>query len=397
VSSATRARASWVEAHVRAHCFGATGDATRSPLTFGAELELLAVDARSHRVTPIFPGLGPCSLDVVRDVAVRLDWTERRSSKGAPLFASARGGVLTFEPGGQLEYASAVHRSVDDLARELDDVERALRASADCAGIELLAYGVDPYNGPADAPLQLDAPRYRRMASYFATIGADGARMMRQTASLQLCIGGIDLCARWHLANSLAPVLVALFANSRRYAGEDTGSASHRAETWRGVDPSRTGVLEGRDPVREYAAFALGAPAFLVGDADDAPMPFEELPDDAVDSDALAAHLSTLFPESRPRGYLELRSLDAMDSAQRRAALVFVAGLVADDASAAAAAELLGDPDPDLLRAAGRAGPAEPRIRALVPDLLDLALAGCGRLGESVVSDALVAAAMARR
>jgi glutamate--cysteine ligase len=375
---------------VRAHCFGASTAAVRQPLTFGAELELLAFDARTHRIAPIRSLEQPCLLDVVREVANRLDWCERSSSKGAPSFVAGSGAQLTFEPGGQLEYASAVHRSIDALARELDHVECALRDSADAAGIELLACGIDPFNGPDLAPLQLDGERYRRMAAYFATIGRDGARMMRQTASLQLCIGGIDLCARWRLANAVAPWLVAMFANSRRYAGVDSGCASYRAESWRGVDTMRTGVFEGRDPVREYAAFVLAAPAFLAVDEGAPAHAFADLPDGVATAPALATHLSTLFPESRPRGYLELRSLDAVNTEERRRALALVAGLFGDDRAAARAAELLDEPDPDLLRAAGREGMTHPKLSALAPDLLDLAAAGCARLGESVVSGALV-------
>jgi glutamate--cysteine ligase len=152
----------------------------------------------------------------------------------------------------------------------------------------------------------------------------------------------------------------------------------------------RTGVFEGRDPVREYAAFVLAAPAFLAVDEGAPAHAFADLPDGAATAPALATHLSTLFPESRPRGYLELRSLDAVNTEERRRALALVAGLFGDDRAAARAAELLDEPDPDLLRAAGREGMTHPKLSALAPDLLDLAAAGCARLGESVVSGALV-------
>ena len=91
----------------------------------------------------------------------------------------------------------------------------------------------------------------------------------------------------------------------------------------------RTGIVAGRDPVPAYAAFALAAPAFLAGGEDDAPVAFADLPDVYATDDALAVHLSTLFPEVRPRGYLELRSADAIDVRHHAAAMVFVAGLLA--------------------------------------------------------------------
>jgi glutamate--cysteine ligase len=386
VSHAARTRAVWVASYLREHCFTSPRDDAPTPLRFGAEMELLVLDAASRRVVPIDAAEGPSSLRVVRDVAARFGWREVPSAKGVPRFVAASGGALTFEPGGQLEYSSAVHRSVSGLLRELYVVHHALDEHARAHGIALLARGIDPENGADAAPLQIDAERYQRMARYLAAIGPAGARMMRQTASLQLCVGGVDIAAQWPVANALAPWLVAIFANSRRYAGADTRFASARAETWRDVDPRRTGIFPGDDPVREYAAFALGAPAFLVGPSGAPVRAFGALADDALTPAALATHLSTLFPEVRPRGYLELRSIDAIDVRHHAAALVLVTGLLADDVAANAAREILGEPSVELLRAAGRDALADHRLGARVEELMQVALAGCARLGEALVS-----------
>lgn len=389
MNDAVRSRTAWVEDRVRAACFGGAC-APGTPTTLGAELELLALDATTNAVAPIFAQGG--SLALVRAAACRLNWREAVSAKGVPHFTSAAGGSLTFEPGGQLEYASGVHASADGVLLELEVVESALNDAAEPLGISLLARGVDPFNDAEHAPLQLTAERYERMARYFASIGPDGARMMRQTASLQVNIGGFPSLERWAVANAIAPWLVALFANSSQYAGSDTDCASYRAETWRGVDPQRTGLFAGADPVREYAAFALAATAFL---ADDAAPAFGALRDAAVCDASLATHLSTLFPEVRPRGYLELRSIDAIGRAARMAAVGLVAGVLGDPAAARDACALLGPADGDLLRRAGRDGLREPRIAATVDDLVAIALAGCTRLGTHVVSERVQAAVIA--
>ena len=388
MNHATGARVAWVEDRVRTQCFGAGIPASGATITVGAELELLAFDEKSHAVASIFDAGG--SLDCVRLVARRLSWHEALSAKGVPRFMTVTGGSLTFEPGGQLEYASAVHGSVDGVLLELCAVESALRNAADEFGISLLACGVDPYNPVANVDLQLVADRYQKMARYFDAIGPDGARMMRQTASFQINVGGIPSMERWAVANAIAPWLLALFANSTRYAAADTGYASYRGEAWRGVDPSRTGLFAGDDPVREYAAFALGANAFL---ADDAAPAFNRLDDSRVSDASLTAHLSTLFPEVRPRGYLELRSIDAIGSEARAAALVLVAGILADPTAARQALELTGPADSDLLRRAGRDGPRDARITSTSSDLVRIAREGCVRLGPDVVSEATLSAA----
>jgi glutamate--cysteine ligase len=277
-----------------------------------------------------------------------------------------------------------VHGSIDGVLAELRCVETLLRESAERFGIMLLAYGVDPFNGPEGAALQLDAKRYRQMAQYFAAISPDGARMMRQTASLQINVGGIAAIERWPVANAITPWLTALFANSARYAGENTGCASYRAETWRGVDPSRTGVFAGDDAVSEYAAFALAAPAFL---ADVTSPAFSELDDALVSHESLSTHLTTLFPEVRPRGYLEVRSVDSVEDSQRRSAMALVAGVLGDDTAARDALELVGRADAELLCRAGISGIREPQLASIACDLLRIAGEGCERLGHQVVSD----------
>ena len=99
------------------------------------------------------------------------------------------------------------------------------------------------------------------------------------------------------------------------------------------------------------------------------------------------AHLSTLFPEVRPRGYFELRSCDVVAPEWYAVPLVLVAGIVYHRPSLDAAAELLGPPDPALLARAGQMGLAEPTVGALAPTLCDLALTGCRALGAPFVED----------
>lgn len=387
MTSAQVARESWVQEYLRAHCFR---DAPSGPtqLTFGAELELLAFDKASLQVAPIVArdALG-CSIDAVRGVGRELRWRETISDKGVPLFTGPTGGTFTFEPGGQLEYATAVHRAVHSVLGELRQVEALLREYAERIGIILVATGVDPYNGAEGAPLQLGATRYRRMSQYFATIGPQGARMMRQTASLQLNIGGFATADRWVVANAITPWLIALFANASRYADADTGCASYRSETWRGVDPLRTGVFSGTDAVGDYAAFALAAPAFLL---DPAALPLSAVAGEQLTDTTFATHLGTLFPEVRPRGYLELRSVDSSDHEQRCGSMAFVAGILGDTVAAREALELVGPADSRLLGRAGRDGMGDERIAALAEDLVGIATDGATRLGHDIVSEELL-------
>src|SRR5690606_1648006 len=92
-------------------------------------------------------------------------------------------------------------------------------------------------------------------------------------------------------------------------------------------------------------------------------------------------HLTTLFPDVRPKGYFEVRAIDALPPSRYAAPILLLAGLTQDVTALHAAAELLGAPEPALLVTAAREGLANARLRAGAAALYDIALDGCARLG----------------
>lgn len=353
----------------------------------GAEVEALLVDALTRA-----PAALERSLEVVRRVAARNSWTECRSLKAAMSeFRTPHSGRITFEPGGQLEYSAPPSLSLSELARDLRvTVNDLSRAFAD-EGIATLSLGIDPSTPVEETSLQLGAERYRRMDRHFNSIGKFGARMMRQTASLQICLDvGDDPYARFALLEALSPYVIAVFANSPIYAGRVTEHMSYRAHAWRTLDPSRTGlILDGADPAAAYTSFALAARTILAGPEHEAARAFaEQLAAGRCRVGDWTTHLTTLFPEVRPRGYFELRSCDALAPEWLVAPLAFVAGLVYHPASAKAAQEVLGAPDPGLLAVAGRCGLADPSIATRSRELWRIAREGCVSLGPGFISSA---------
>ncbi len=347
----------------------------------GIEAELIPLDATTHRVAPLAQRVLP----VVQRFAKAAGWEVSPSAKGAPKLLVPGGGSLTFEPGGQIEYATPPVTSPSVLLRHARAVLAPLVGFAADAGIELLGAGLDPYNGIEAVPLQIEADRYRCMDAYFASIGRAGARMMRQTASIQINVDpGEDAALTWRVLNAASPVLTAMFANSRRYAGADTGYASYRAQTWRELDPSRTGLAwrEG-DAVSGYVDFALGAAAMFVRSEDGAYLPFREwVARGAATAESTAAHMTTLFPDVRARGYFEVRAIDALPLEWYASPVLLLAGLALDARATREAAELLGAPDASLPAVAATRGMRDDTMAVTAATLVDIALAGCSRLGE---------------
>ncbi|HEX7121184.1 MAG TPA: glutamate-cysteine ligase family protein, partial [Gemmatimonadaceae bacterium] len=375
-------------AQLRHEAFGA-GASSAQPLV-GAEVELIPVVSGSGRIAAIDDCDRPSTLPLLREAGRRMGWRELRSSKaGVPELRLPHGGRITFEPGGQIEYSAPPRPSVSALAADLRDVAERIREAVQPTGIELETVGIDPINVIDDVPLQLTAPRYRRMDAHFATIGPYGARMMRQTASIQICLdAGPDPLARWRLLNALAPYLVAIFANSPTYAGAPTGHRSVRRFIWGALDPARTGLpWDAAHPEAAYADFALNAAA-LLGAVDEPPFPTfgEWWSTGSATLEDWRAHLTTLFPEVRPRGYFEVRSIDALEPAAYAVPLVLLASLVLDPAVAESAAELAGTPNPALLERAGRCGLTDPSVARSARELVSLAMRGAESLGPAVIA-----------
>ncbi|QDU66563.1 glutamate-cysteine ligase family protein [Engelhardtia mirabilis] len=373
----------------------------------GLEPERFAIEMDAQgRPLRRLPLAGPGGvLEAIDQVAGRDDLIQARDPERVPpTVGLTQGGSLTFEPGAQIEHSTAVHPSA---SAALDDVRAVVSKLEEVFGprrVALISLGLDPWFGPGDVPQQLDADRYRSMAAYFDARGPSGPWMMRLSCSLQV---NVDLGSRqvrderWLLGNLLSPALVGIFSTSPERAGEDYFHC-RRARVWQTIDPTRTGfpagLLDGslEGPERQYAAAALdadvllfrteaghavtGEPGLRFRDWIERGHPVHGWPT----IDDLDYHLTTLFFEVRPRGFFELRGIDALPYCMRPAAVAFVCGLLYDERARGLALERLA---PSLAgldqrwRDSAERGLEIPRLRDEVDFLWRTALDGMERLG----------------
>ncbi|WP_336033844.1 ergothioneine biosynthesis glutamate--cysteine ligase EgtA [Geodermatophilus sp. FMUSA9-8] len=311
--------------------------------------------------------------------ADRVPW-ERVTAAVAGLPPLPGGSRVTLEPGGQVELSGPPLPGAGAAVAALR-ADRAVLAAA-LAGdrLGLAPLGTDPLRAPARVS---PAPRYRAMERHFAAAGCGdaGAAMMTATASLQVNLDAgprEGWGARVSLAHRIGPVLVALSACSPLAGGRATGWRSARQRVWGALDQRRCGpLLGGPDPAGEWADYALAAPVMLVRDPGSgaaepvrARVPFADWVTGAAPLGGrrptaadLDYHLSTLFPPVRPRGYLEIRYLDAAPEPWWPA-LAAVTTALLDDARAADAAADATAPVAGAWTRAARDGLADPALRA---------------------------------
>jgi ergothioneine biosynthesis glutamate--cysteine ligase EgtA len=352
--------------HVRSHCFTPAGP----PGRVGVEIELLTMTAGnpSRRPDP----------DHLFSVVDHLD--------------VPGGGRLTVEPGGQVELSSLPHAGAGPAIEATTAGSEGLQSALDAAGVHTAALGLDPARPSRRI---VSNPRYDAMEAYFEGDGGAGLSMMCATASIQvnLDLGApADLVRRWRVAHALGPVLVAAFANSPLAVGVPTGAKSSRQQVWAALDRTRSApALSVLPPADAWARYALGAQVMLIraGAGDYEPvrrrMPFAEWMADGHElgyptASDFAYHLTTLFPPVRPKGWLELRMIDALPSPWWQVALAVTTALL-DDAKALDTAERTCRPVVDCWGEAAAHGLSHPGLASAARTCFAAALDALPRLG----------------
>jgi glutamate--cysteine ligase len=294
----------------------------------GLEVELIPFRQHAGVLVPLPLAGSDGLLRWLESVATSNGWAMVTDAYGSAVIDCHDGGRVTLEPAGQIEYSTAVADNPALALAGLNRVVDVLEEEGRRWGIRLIAAGYNSFSPEEQLKLEVSKPRYQIMDRHFARIGEFGRRMMRATCALQINLdfGNPQIASeRWRLANMIAPSMNAIFANSP-HIHDGLRYRSFRYEIWRRTDPTRTGRLYDRpdlDPIADYLRFALNASVMLVGDGRQGCVPpprqmtFREwLLDTGGDRRPTLAdwrlHLTTLFPDVRPKGWMELRSIDCL-------------------------------------------------------------------------------------
>jgi glutamate--cysteine ligase len=296
----------------------------RTEWKIGTEYEKLAVDATTGAAAPFD---GPRGIErLLLLLAERFGW-EPREEEGRTIALARDGLSITLEPGGQVELAGQPVATVHAARDEVDGHVKELVAAGRELGLAFLGLGCQPIS-TLDAIAWVPKQRYRIMREYMARVGTLGHRMMKQTATVQVNLdfeSERDAMQKLRVGMAAAPIVNAIFANSPIVDGDVSGHLSFRGHVWTDTDPARCGLLPFafRDDATfaDYVAWALDVPMyFILRDGgyvtDVTGTPFRRYLADGwrgqpATEDDWNLHLTTLFPEVRLKGFIEIRSADS--------------------------------------------------------------------------------------
>jgi len=282
--------------------------------------------------------------------------------EGSKPIALKRGaGSITLEPGGQLELSGAPVATIHETCQEVRDHLRLLAEVREELRIGFLGLGFQP-KWPREAIPWMPKGRYEVMRRYMPRVGRHGLDMMLRTATIQVNLDfsdEADMARKMRVGMCLQPLVTALFAASPFVDGRPNGWLSNRARCWLDTDPARTGApaMVFRDDFgfAHYVEWLLDAPMYFViregRYVDCAGQSFRDflagklpaLPGERPTMADWELHITTVFPDVRLKGFLEMRGADAGGKPWICALPALWKGLLYDGAALDAAWNLTAD------------------------------------------------------
>lgn len=319
----------------------------------GTEYEKVGIDRSTGKAIPYF---GPRGVDrILRELIERYGWEPEE--QGGNIIALKRDKAqITLEPGGQIELSGEPCDTIHCTYGEFTQHIRELLEVSEPLDIVFLGLGMQPVSR-IDEIEWVPKKRYRIMGPYMPKVGKLGQRMMKQTATVQTNFDYLDekdAMAKFRTGMGLAPLLIAMFANSPISDGRLNGYRSFREHIWTDTDRSRSGLLRFAFlpdvSFANYVEYALDVPMYFIVRHHDyidmTSMTFRQFLTHGYRGERAtiqdwADHLTTLFPETRIKRYIEIRSVDSQPPELMPALSALTKGVFYDGDCLAAAWDLV--------------------------------------------------------
>jgi glutamate--cysteine ligase len=379
------------------------------PGAVGIEVEMIPVTPNGNGIPIKVPLQGKnSSTDYLSTLASKEGWrVEHTEGESGTLVARIFPDPvdnITFEPGGQVEIATKPYPCLSDSVKRVKELQSEIEKHFATENVELCHLGINPWHTVDELGLQMPKARYQAMNQYYSQLSEYGPRMMRQTCTIQvnLDFGENDstLAKRYLAGMLLAPFGSAIFTNSPVVDRKYSGIKGFRRKVWRFTDPTHTGVpgIEqiARHQSREvclqvYLDYVMKANVVFVEALGHKvlkkPISFKRWLEHGIDGvyptlDDFKTHLSLMFTEVRPRGFLEIRSIDCQPKMFQAIPARFYCGLLYDADTLDELLDLLTPISGEIegLLQASENGLDDPRISKYSKEVMELAIKGFANL-----------------
>ena len=319
----------------------------------GTEYEKVGINRTTAKAIPYF-GRGGVEY-ILKELSERFNW--QPEEQDGHIIALARDNAqITLEPGGQIELSGEPCESIHCTNAEFTQHIRELLEVTEPLDVVFLGLGMQPVSRLEEIEW-VPKKRYRIMAPYMPKVGRLGQRMMKQTATVQANIDYSDekdAMAKFRTGMGLAPIVIAMFANSPICEGQLNGYRSFREHIWTDTDKNRSGLLRfaflPEVSFAHYVDYALDVPMYFIVRHHDyidmTDLTFRQFLEHGHKGERATIedwndHLTTLFPETRIKRYMEVRSADSQPPELMPALPALIKGIFYDSDCLEAAWDLV--------------------------------------------------------
>ncbi len=374
-----------------------------------------------HEKPPVYADASPVTFDGsegragVKDLfqllVDRKGWEAGTIEKGSIVDLAKGKANWTLEPAMQLETGGAPFKSIHEIAAETDETIADAAELAAELGFRMIATGFHPTHRTETLEL-MKKSRYDVYRGYTSGHNiANGMDIIACTSTVQANLGFTseeDFVRKIRASLNVAPAVIAMFATSPFADGKPSGYQSYRSHIlnngWNGRFGFMLPVAFDKDfGFEKYTDFVLEKmpmlgfyeghtfkPANLAKFADFMEAKLEVCEGRQATLGDWSDLLNTVWPDTRPRRFLEMRSADVGPQEMIKALGAFWKGLLYDEVALDAVLELTKDwnnVDREYLRAkAPETGMQttfrETTLQDICKKLVAISNAGLKRMGE---------------
>lgn len=305
------------------------GCKNKTDFKYGIEYERLLINKNNFQAIPYYGEMGIHRL--LRQIAFKDEWSYI-TDFGQVVGLKKGNNTITLEPGGQLEISLAPQKTIQNLEKEIQKLDKKIKPIAENLNIDLINYGISPLSTHKEISL-IPKKRYEIMARELP--GELHSSMMRESAGIQVTFdyeSEEDAMKKLKLSLMLSPVMTAMFANSPIYEGKMSGYKSYRALSWLHTDNNRCGLINKKIFSKEcefsfsdYIDVLLDIPVmFIIRGGKiveiNQKITFKTFIREGYEEyiasiDDFNLHANIFFPETRINSYLESRNHDSQKGA----------------------------------------------------------------------------------
>ena len=232
---------------------------------------------------------------------------------------------ITTEPGFQYELSGTPFKNIHSVCSENSSHFNELKEVFNLLSMTTSSIAYDPFSKLVDVPRN-PKERYKIMTAEMPKGGKLSLDMMYKTAGIQINFDYVseeDFEKKFKIGNYLAPLTIALFANSPFKENKFSGYLSYRGKVWQ--ETNRGGIMPiafEKVNFEKYVDYVINYSILLPKKNDNYLSPNGQTFKDYLNGDLsflkgqkptlkdFENHLSTIFTEVRLKQVLEFRSLD---------------------------------------------------------------------------------------